>query len=57
MIDVETRVDNVIEVPKIVTVENVIPVLVECNQIVQEFRDRPIEIPLIHKEIEEIKCL
>lgn len=55
--EVEKRVDNPIEVPKIVTVENVVPVIVEVNKLVEVFRDRPIEIPLIHYETQEVKVI
>jgi hypothetical protein len=40
-------VEKPIEVQKIVTVDNYIPVLVEVNKLVEVERDRPIEIPLI----------
>lgn len=43
-----------VEVPKIVTVENVIPMLVEINKVVECFRDRPIEIPVLEQVIKEV---
>ena len=55
--EVEKLVDKPIEVQKLVTVENFIPVLVEVNKLVEVYRDRPIEIPLIHHEIQEVKVI
>lgn len=39
------------------TLENYSPVLVEINKLVEVYRDRPIEIPLIHHEIKEVKVI
>lgn len=55
--EVEKLVDKPIHVQKLVTVENYIPVLVEVNKLVEVYRDRPIEIPLIHQELVEVKVI
>jgi hypothetical protein len=56
-VEVVKHVDKIIEVPKLITVENVVPVLVEVNKLVEVYRDRPIEIPLIHQEIQKVECI
>lgn len=53
--EVVQYIDKPVEVQKLITVENQFPVLVEVNKLVEVYRDRPIEIPLIHNEIQEVK--
>ena len=44
-----------VECPKVVAVDNKIPVLVEVPYPVEYIRDRPIEIPIIEEVIKECK--
>lgn len=51
----ELRVEKMVEVTKLVPVTNTQYFEVKVNNVVEAFRDRPIEIPLIHNEIQEVK--
>ena len=53
--EVECIKEKIVECPKVVAVENKIPVLVEVPHPVEYIRDRPIEIPIIEEVIKECK--
>lgn len=54
-VEVECYKEKVVEVTKIIPVDNKYPVVVEVPQIVECIRDRPIEIPIIEEIIKECK--
>lgn len=51
-VEIEKIIEKAIEVQKLVTAENRIPFKVETQNVVEVFRDKIVEIPLIHFEIQ-----
>jgi hypothetical protein len=49
--EIQQLEEKVIQVPHIVELPVEIPIIVKINNIVKEFRDKPIEIPILYQEI------
>jgi hypothetical protein len=54
---VERLNEKVVQIPQIVELYVDNPILVRVNTLIESFRDRPVEIPIIHQEVVEVQAI